>query len=97
MLKNLIFRQLSKVQQSKTLSAVGHHHQIREKSSSAAIAPSNNFSESRQTKALDADKNSNDAELEWQSAKPFNKIPGHRSLPLLGTTWVTMPLIGNTF
>lgn len=30
-----------------------------------------------------------------ESAKPFNEIPSDLSLPIVGTTWMTMPLIGN--
>lgn len=31
---------------------------------------------------------------EWNAAKPYEKIPGRRSLPILGTGWVMMPIVG---
>lgn len=33
---------------------------------------------------------------EWEMAKPFDQIPGYRSFPVVGTTWVGMPFIGMT-
>lgn len=33
-------------------------------------------------------------EVEWKNAKPFDEIPGLRSVPLFGTFWGMLPLIG---
>ena len=33
-------------------------------------------------------------ETEWNNAKPFEEMPGLRSVPLLGTTWGMMPIVG---
>lgn len=30
-----------------------------------------------------------------QEVKPFEQIPGHRSFPIIGTTWAMFPVIGN--
>ena len=31
---------------------------------------------------------------EWNSAKPFEEIPGFRKLPILGTLWAYFPVVG---
>lgn len=33
-------------------------------------------------------------DIELASAKPFEELPSLMSLPILGTTWVFLPLIG---
>jgi hypothetical protein len=41
-----------------------------------------------------------DATSEWSSVhgheqvKPFEEIPGHRSFPIIGTTWAMFPGVG---
>ena len=36
-----------------------------------------------------------DATGEWvQQVKPFEEIPGHRSFPIIGTTWAMFPGVG---
>jgi hypothetical protein len=30
------------------------------------------------------------AEVEWNAAKPYDQIPGARSLPFVGTMWAAM-------
>lgn len=32
---------------------------------------------------------------EWKAAKPFEQMPGYRNLPILGTLWVMLPVVGN--
>ena len=38
-------------------------------------------------------------DAEWamghQTVKPFEQIPGHRSYPIIGTTWAMFPVIGS--
>ena len=31
----------------------------------------------------------------WNRAKPFNQIPGHKPLPIIGTAWAFFPVIGH--
>lgn len=33
-------------------------------------------------------------QIEWENAKPYEEIPGRRSVPILGTTWAFMPIVG---
>ena len=33
---------------------------------------------------------------EWNAAKPFEEIPGRRSIPFLGTGWIMLPVVGKT-
>ena len=32
----------------------------------------------------------------WNAAKPFEEIPGRRSIPFLGTAWIMLPIVGKT-
>ncbi len=32
---------------------------------------------------------------EWKAAKPFEQMPGYRNLPILGTLWAMLPIVGN--
>lgn len=41
-----------------------------------------------------AEANSTGANEEWASAKSFESIPGLRSLPVIGTTWGLLPVVG---
>ncbi len=34
---------------------------------------------------------------EWKTAKPLEEMPGYRNLPILGTAWVILPIVGNIF
>ena len=34
-------------------------------------------------------------DVEWSNAKPFEEMPGLRSVPILGTSWVMLPVVGN--
>lgn len=36
-----------------------------------------------------------DDDDEWNSAKPFEEIPGIRKLPVVGTVWGFLPVVGN--
>ena len=31
---------------------------------------------------------------EWETAKPFKQIPGHKSFPIVGSSWVLFPIVG---
>jgi len=31
---------------------------------------------------------------EWEAAKPFEQIPGHKSFPIVGSSWVLFPIVG---
>ena len=33
-------------------------------------------------------------EVEWKQAKPYNEIPGHRPLPVIGSMCALLPLVG---
>ena len=33
-------------------------------------------------------------DVEWAQAKPFDQIPGLKSLPIIGTTWSMFPIVG---
>lgn len=35
-------------------------------------------------------------ELEWNEAKPFDDIPGFRVLPVMGTLWGMLPVVGTS-
>ena len=40
-------------------------------------------------------KDSSDKEAaEWEAAKPFEQIPGHKSFPIVGSSWVLFPIVG---
>lgn len=39
---------------------------------------------------------STDLDLEWENAKPYEEIPGLKSLPVIGTGWVFLPIVGKT-
>lgn len=32
--------------------------------------------------------------VEWNNAKPYEAIPGLKSLPVIGTMWAMLPLVG---
>ena len=34
---------------------------------------------------------------EWEQAKPFEQMPGNRSLPVIGTLWTLFPVVGQFF
>ena len=33
-------------------------------------------------------------DVEWEQAKPTDQIPGHRPLPVIGTIWSLLPVVG---
>ena len=33
-------------------------------------------------------------QVEWRNAKPFQQIPGPKLWPLLGSSWVILPIVG---
>ena len=35
------------------------------------------------------------AELKWSDAKPFDEMPGPKRVPVLGSTWMFLPIIGD--
>lgn len=39
-------------------------------------------------------KPSSDIDPEWRNAKPYDEIPGLRSFPVIGTSWVLFPYVG---
>ena len=36
-------------------------------------------------------------EVEWENAKPIEKIPGAKTLPFVGTLWSLFPVIGKPY
>lgn len=36
-------------------------------------------------------------DVEWAQAKPFDQIPGLKSLPILGTAWAMFPVVGKVY
>ena len=37
-----------------------------------------------------------DESEEWRAAKPFDQIPGFRTFPIIGSSWIMFPLVGNS-
>jgi hypothetical protein len=33
-------------------------------------------------------------DAEWNNAKSFDEMPGLRSVPILGTSWAMLPVVG---
>ena len=58
--------------------------QRRFKATAAAVKPERAENESA----------SSNEQTEWENAKSYEEIPGRRSVPILGTTWGFMPVVG---
>ena len=53
------------------------------------------FSTEAGSKEKTSSSNVSPEDPEWKAAKPFEQMPGYRNLPILGTLWAMLPIVGN--